>query len=115
MGVSATLRRPAAARLAAVLSLCGALGVTGAGCQVHSAPVTTSLRMDGAPRDARVTVDDQHLGALAFVARRGVALPPGRHRVTVEKAGYFPFDQVVVAEEGDPPVQLRVVLEKIPD
>lgn len=92
-----------------------ALGLGLGGCQLHTAPVTTSLRMKGSPPDARVTVDDQHLGALAFVARRGVALPPGRHRVTVEKPGYFPFDRLVVAEEGDPPIELRVTLEKIPD
>ena len=89
--------------------------VTTSGCQVHTAPITTSLRMNGTPPDARVTIDDQSVGALAFVARRGVALPPGRHRVTVEKPGYFPFDRIVVAEEGDPPIQLKVDLEKIPD
>lgn len=101
---------------ALVIALAVALASTAAsGCQIHTAPITTSLRMTGTPPDARVTIDDQNVGALAFVARRGVALPPGRHRVTVEKAGYFPFDQVVVAEEGDPPIQLKVSLEKIPD
>jgi len=85
------------------------------GCQVYSAPPTTSLRVSGAPPDARVTVDDQKLGALAFVAEHGVALPPGKHRITVEKPGYFPFDKLVVAEEGDPPIQLTVTLDKIPD
>jgi hypothetical protein len=86
-----------------------------AGCQINPAPRTTSLRLNGTPRDARVSVDDQKLGALAFVAEHGVALPPGRHRVTVEKPGYFPYDKLVVVEDGDPPVSLAVTLEKIPD
>lgn len=86
-----------------------------ASCQIQTQPRTTSLKMGGAPRDARVSVDDQKLGALAFVAEHGVALPPGRHRVTVEKPGYFPFDKLVIVEEGDPPVTLSVTLEKVPD
>jgi hypothetical protein len=90
------------------------LALAGAGC-FRDAPMTTSLRVRGAPPDARVTVDDQHLGALAFVARHGVALPPGRHRITVEKPGYFPFDRIIEADEGDPPIQLDVRLEKVPD
>lgn len=92
----------------------GLVLVASAGC-FREAPMTTSLRMRGTPPDARVTVDDQHLGALAFVARRGVALPPGRHRISVEKPGYFPYDRVVEVDEGDPPVQLDVKLEPIPD
>jgi hypothetical protein len=102
------------AALAAAL-LAGGMGGALAGCQFHTEPITTSLRMSGSPPDARVTVDDQHLGALAFVQQRGVALPPGRHRITVEKAGYFPWDRVVVAEEGMEPIRLAVTLEKIPD
>jgi hypothetical protein len=62
-----------------------------------------------------VTVDDQYLGALAFVAKRGVALPPGQHRITIEKPGFFPWDRVVEAREGDPPMRLDVVLIEIPD
>ena len=85
------------------------------GCAIHPQPITTSLRVRGAPADARVTIDDQYLGALAFVARRGVALPPGEHRITVEKPGYFPFDGVIVAEEGMAPIALEIVLERIPE
>ena len=85
------------------------------GCELNPAPRTTSLHVGGTPRDASVTVDDQYLGALVFVASHGVALPPGRHRITVEQVGYFPWDKVVEANDGDPPVQLDVVLTKIPD
>jgi len=78
-------------------------------------PKTVSLRVSGNVRDAHVTIDDQYLGAFAYVAKKGVALPPGPHRITVEKNGYFPWDKVVVAKEGDPPLKLDVILVEIPD
>jgi hypothetical protein len=62
-----------------------------------------------------VTIDDQYIGVFAYVAAKGVALPPGKHRVTVEKTGYFPWDKLVEAREGDPPIHLDVTLTKIPD
>ena len=65
-----------------------------------SAPATVSLRMKGNAPDAFVTIDDMQIGALAFVAKRGVALPPGKHRITVEKPGFFPWDRLVEAREG---------------
>ncbi len=79
------------------------------------APATTSLRVKGADPDASVTIDEQYIGVFGYVQKRGVALPPGKHRITVEKAGYFPWDRLVEAKEGDPPIQLDVVLVKIPD
>jgi hypothetical protein len=80
-----------------------------------AAPVrTTSLRVKGNVPDASVTIDDEYIGALAYVARRGVALPPGQHRITVEKAGYFPWDKLVEAE-GPAPIHLDIELTKIPD
>ncbi|HLM75870.1 MAG TPA: PEGA domain-containing protein [Polyangiaceae bacterium] len=86
--------------------------VTGAAC-TPMASQKVSLRMKGNVRDASVTIDDQYVGALAYVASRGVALPPGTHRITVEKTGYFPWDRVVEASEA--PIHLDVVLTKIPD
>ena len=85
-----------------------------AACVVET-PRTTSLRFAGAPRDASVTIDDKYLGAFVYVQRHGVALPPGKHRITVEKIGYFPWDKLVIAREGDPPLKLDVTLTKIPD
>jgi hypothetical protein len=76
---------------------------------------TASLRMKGNVRDASVTIDDQYVGALAYVAARGVALPAGKHRITVEKSGYFPWDRIVEAGESGAPIELDVVLVKIPD
>lgn len=87
-----------------------------------SVPPTTSLRVKGNVRDASVTVNDQYIGALAFVAQKGVALPPGKHRITVEKTGYFPWDREVAATgnpdgpNGKPkPIILEIELVKIPD
>ena len=72
-----------------------------------------SLRVTGNVADAAVTVDDIPIGVLGYVAAHGVALPPGRHRITVEKAGYFPWDAVVEANEE--PIYLQIQLEPIPD
>lgn len=76
---------------------------------------TISLRLKGNVPDATVTIDDQHLGSVKYVGVRGVALPPGTHRVTIEKAGYFPYDKLVEAKEGEGPIELDVKLEAIPD
>jgi hypothetical protein len=87
-----------------------------AGCQVslpHSRLPTVSMRMQGTPPDATVTIDDQYVGPLAVVAVRGVALPVGAHRISVEAQGYFPWDRIVEAK--DKPVMLAVTLVAIPD
>jgi hypothetical protein len=76
-------------------------------------PRTVSLRVKGNIADAQVTIDDISIGALAYVAARGVALPPGRHRITVEKVGYFPWDALVEANHD--PIHLEITLEPIPD
>ena len=88
--------------------------LAGASCAARS-PDTVSLRMRGNVPDASVTIDDRYLGALAYVQRQGVALPPGTHRVTVEKAGYFPWDKLVEAKSGSAPILLQVELIKVPD
>ncbi|MEO7329003.1 MAG: PEGA domain-containing protein [Minicystis sp.] len=94
--------------------LVAALALLTASC-VPAAPPTTSLKVKGKVPDASVTVDDQYLGALAYVAAHGVALPPGKHRVTVEKIGYFPWDRLLNVNEGDPPISLDVTLTRVPD
>jgi hypothetical protein len=71
--------------------------------------------MRGTPPDASVIIDEESVGPLAFVAARGVALPPGVHRVTVQAAGYFPFDRQVEAKPGSPPIRLEVTLTPVPD
>ena len=92
------------------------IGLSSYGCQVLSANApepTVSLRVKGNVPDAQVTVDDIPIGALGFVAAKGVALPRGKHRVTVEKAGYFAWDALVEAKSE--PVFLRIDLVPIPD
>jgi hypothetical protein len=71
--------------------------------------------MVGSPPNASVTVDDQFVGTLELVASRGVALPPGKHHVSVEAVGFVPWDRVVEAHEGDAPVRLEVRLTPLPD
>jgi len=66
-----------------------------------------------APSDASVTIDEEYIGPLGWVAARGVRLPVGEHRITIERDGYFPFDALVVA--GREPIRLRVKLVRIPD
>lgn len=101
-------------RFASVLLLCFAAATA---C-VSSAPKTTSLRVfpaEGSPPAAKVTIDDEPVGSLKLVVERGVALPPGKHRVTIEADGYLPWDQEVDAGSGGGLVKLDVTLVKIPD
>jgi len=81
-------------------------------------PPTTSLRLaptEDAPKNARVIVDDQPIGSLAFVTKRGVALPPGKHRMTIEAEGYLPWDMEVDAGDKGGLIKLDVKLVKKPD
>jgi hypothetical protein len=94
-----------------------ALVLSLAACR-QSAPPTTSLRFTPAPeapKFARVVVDDQPLGSLDFVTKRGVALPPGKHRITIEADGYLPWDQEVDAGDSGGLIKLDVKLVKRPD
>ena len=65
------------------------------------------------PPDAFVTIDEQFIGPLAYVAAHGVRLPLGTHRITVEHTGYFPYDATVVADDN--PIYLDIQLKPIPD
>jgi hypothetical protein len=65
------------------------------------------------PNDASVTIDEQFVGLLGYVAARGVRLPAGEHRITVEREGYFPWDRIVVSDRQE--IHLEVVLVRIPD
>jgi hypothetical protein len=85
-----------------------------AACQVQRAAVRLSIeRAAATPRDASVYIDEQFVGFLGVVAARGVRLPEGKHRITVEKVGYFPWDQLVVSDRQ--PIALEVELRKIPE
>jgi hypothetical protein len=84
-----------------------------AGCGLRSA-VSVAFALDkGTPRDASVFVDEEFIGLLGYVAAHGVRLPEGEHRLTVERDGYFPLDQILISDRE--PIALRVRLTPIPD
>ncbi len=86
------------------------------GCGPGAARAAVSMRITGpgdTPRDAAVFIDEEYVGPLGFVAARGVRLPVGEHRITVQKDGYFPWDAWVEADRE--PVHLQVELVPIPD
>ena len=102
------------ARVALLLAALPLIGPGLAGCQAHRAAVPLRVeRAADAPRDASVYIDEQFVGLLGVVAVRGVRLPEGEHRITVEKVGYFPWDQRVVSDRE--PIFLRVELRKVPE
>lgn len=102
----------ASARRLGLVALLGA--VTACATQGLRAAVTMHVeRHEDTPRDALVYVDEQYIGTLSDVAARGVRLPEGKHRVTVEKAGYFPYDVIVVSDRE--PIYLDVQLVRLPD
>ena len=82
---------------------------------VGRAAVTLKLRapIKQTPRDASVIIDEEYVAPLWMVAARGVRLPVGTHRITVQKEGYFPWDKLVVADRL--PITLDVELVPIPD
>jgi len=96
--------------------LAGLVGLSSA-CEPAQAPAkaTVSLRLEGNPGDATVVIDDEDIGPLAFVQNRGVALPPGKHHVSVTAPGYLPWDKAVEAKPGDPLIRFEVALIPIPD
>lgn len=65
------------------------------------------------PPDASVTIDEQYVAMLGEVTARGVRLPEGEHRITVEREGYFPWDRIIVSDGK--PVRLEVDLIPLPD
>jgi len=101
-------------------SLARRLGValalaTAAACSPGVTPAVTlkMVRTPETPRDASVMIDEEYVGPLGIVGARGVRLPIGEHRITIEKDGYFPFDRLVVSDRDD--IRLDVKLERIPD
>ena len=110
MGVSLAPRSVVASLVAALLAT-----TTLPGCGPPKEPKTVSMRMVGSPPNASVTIDDIFVGRLDTVAARGVALPVGTHRVSVEAPGYLPWDKVVEAKEGAGPLRLEVRLVATPD
>ncbi len=110
--MSTVLRSVARAPLASLallaLALAACRGATSLG--PHS-----KLVVDGTPLDATVLVDEQPIGSLAVVHERGVALPPGQHRLTVQADGYFPADLLVGVDKGGGLLRRTVHLVALPE
>ncbi len=81
--------------------------------QVRPAVSLHVKRAPKTPADAFVTIDEEFIGPLAYVAAHGVRLPEGKHRITVERTGYFPYDTIVTA--GSDPIFLDIKLVPVPD
>jgi hypothetical protein len=73
---------------------------------------TVLLKLKGGDPEALVYVDDRYVAKMKRL-RAGIKLPPGQHRLTVEKVGCFPYDQLVTVDER--PVEVSVELTEIPD
>ena len=71
------------------------------------------MYVHGNTPDALVTINDRYVGKVGELSRRGIALPPGEYRVTIEQPGYFPHDELVAVDEE--PVELKVELTPVPD
>jgi hypothetical protein len=100
--------------LCLLLAISGVVSTTtGCGSAPRSAVSMKMSRSKATPRDASVYIDEEFIGPLYYVAAHGVRLPTGRHRITITKDGYFPWDRVVEADRQ--PVALEVELVPVPD
>jgi len=115
LGVVNEARRLTSSRLRVLA--CGLLGAGLAlGCAtmgLRSAVPMKVERPEGTPKDALVYVDEQYVGTLELVAKNGMRIPEGEHRLSVEKNGYYPFDTIIVSDRD--PIVVRVELLKLPD
>ena len=107
------MRAAAAGGLATVMALAMLGGCSNVIVGTEGRPQSVPLRLHGTPPDATVTIDDQRVGSLALVAGRGIRVPPGKHRITVEATGFFPFDTAI--EARDAVVLIEVKLVPVPD
>ena len=82
-------------------------------CAATSTYAVHFKRHPKTPGSASVIVDEQYIGPLAYVAAHGIRVEAGEHRISIEKDGYFPYDQLVQSEGGT--VRLEVELVPIPD
>jgi len=109
-------------RITPWLSLLGIIGFVvaillgacpGCGPALRPAVSLSMAYAKNTPADASVSIDEQYIGPLGYVAAHGVRLPEGEHRISVTKSGFFPWDRLVTA--GLDPIKLDVTLEPIPD
>lgn len=111
-----TTRLTAALAVSAPFAYLAAIAIalaTGCGPALVPAVSLKIQRSPETPRDASVLIDEEYIGPLGIVAARGVRVPIGEHRISIEKTGYFPYDQLIVSDRED--IRLVVKLEPIPD
>lgn len=92
-----------------------ALVLLSTGCATMGLRAAVDLHVEvtrRSPESALVYIDDHYIGSLAAVAARGVRIVEGKHRVSIEKTGYFPYDAVVVSRFD--PILLKVDLLALP-
>jgi len=93
------------------VSVAGLVAACGQG--LRAAVDLNFRRSKATPRDASVIIDEEYIGPLSYVAAHGIRLPVGEHRISVTKPGFFPWDQIVVADRY--PIFLDVKLDPVPD
>lgn len=99
-----------------LLGLSALLGLASSGCATMGLRSAVSMKVSRAeetPKDALVYIDGQYVAKLGTVVKRGVRVPEGKHRISVERNGYFPFDAVVVSDRK--PIHLEVEMLELPD
>ena len=95
---------------------CGCALMLACGCATMGlrSAVDMSVTMgEHTPPSALVYVDGRYIGSLAAVVARGVRVPEGRHRLTIERTGYFPYDRIIVSALD--PIELKVDLLALPE
>jgi len=107
MGLAPFRHGLAVAMLTAVATL-----TEGCGAEAPK-PVTVSVRIEGSPSEASVSIDDVTVGRLDVVSARGLGLLPGPHRLSVVAEGYFPSDQQITCVAGQNQ-RILVSLRRIP-
>jgi hypothetical protein len=66
-----------------------------------------------APAKALVYIDEQYVGSLKDVAKRGVRLPEGWHRIVVKKQGYYPYETRILSDRKA--ILLEVKMLRLPE
>jgi hypothetical protein len=95
------------------LGLVTAAALGGCSIGLRSAVSMKLNRAKATPRDASVYIDEEFIGPLYYVAAHGVRLPTGKHRISITRDGYFPWDRLVEADRQ--PIAVDVELVPVPD
>jgi hypothetical protein len=78
------------------------------GVQKGAAKKPAELRVVAVPAVATVHVDERFVGAARVLEKRPAQVPPGKRRVTIEAAGYFPHDLEVELKPGVTTLEIKL-------